>query len=71
MYSIIMNPIYAHYINAKENKQQQFALNRERRNLRSRLDPFALPDREFRKLFRINKEVFQVLVDELTPFSYL
>jgi hypothetical protein len=55
-----MNPIYAHYyysllyfyyINEEEDRQRQVELNIERQFLRSRVDPFNLPDREFRKLY--------------------
>jgi hypothetical protein len=40
-------------------------------SLRSRLDPFELPNREFRKLFRLTKELYQNLVGELTPHQHL
>jgi hypothetical protein len=61
-----MNPIYAHYINEEEDRQRQVELNLERQFLRSRVDPFNLPDREFRKLFRVNKVVYEILVEQLT-----
>jgi hypothetical protein len=37
-------------------------------SLRSRLDPVELPNREFRKLFRLTKDLYQNLVGELTPY---
>jgi hypothetical protein len=40
-------------------------------SLRSRLDPFELPNREFRKLFRLTEELYQNLVGELTPHQHL
>jgi hypothetical protein len=60
-----MNPIYAHYINEEEDRQRQVELNLERQFLRSRVDPFNLPDRKFRKLFRVNKVVYEILVEHL------
>lgn len=62
-----MLPIYRFFLNDEEDQQRKAELKFQRKLLRSRLEPFNLPDREFRKLFRLSKELYQNLVVELTP----
>jgi SpoU rRNA methylase family enzyme len=57
----MLDPVYGYYVNEEEDQQ----LKPERKVLRSSLDP--LPNQEFRKLFRLTKDVYQNLVGELTP----
>lgn len=63
-----MNPIFRHYLAEEENRQRQIELGLEKRLLRDRLEPLNLPNQEFRRLFRLNKEQYVNLVEELTPF---
>ncbi|BES91262.1 harbinger transposase derived 1 [Nesidiocoris tenuis] len=38
------------------------------RNLRDRSDPFNLPERQFKKLFRLSREAAKYVVDAVAPF---
>lgn len=62
-----MNPIFAYFVEQEEDRQRKRELQLERKMLRSRLDPLNIPDKEFIKLFRLNKEKFQILINEITP----
>lgn len=62
-----MFPIFANFLEQEEDAQRRYELKLERRILRERLDPLNLPNKEFIKLFRLNKEMYQHLLHELTP----
>ncbi|XP_024882511.1 putative nuclease HARBI1 isoform X3 [Temnothorax curvispinosus] len=40
---------------------------RIRRGLRDVSDPFAIPENEFRSLYRLSREAVQILIDDLRP----
>lgn len=51
-----------------EEQRQMNVLRRERRTRRALSDPMNLPDQEFVAHFRLSKEVFNSLAEELRPY---
>lgn len=62
-----MHPMFANAVEEEEDRERRYELQLERRILRDRVDLMNLPAREFIKLFRLSKEIYQTLVNELTP----
>lgn len=65
---ILMDPAWLVNVMEVEEEERVYHLKLERAMLRDRSDPFNLPDNEFTRLFRLNKEMFQDLVDHLSPY---
>lgn len=59
--------MFPHVIAEYERRRNLHEIQIERRNMRDNSDPFVLPDQQFVDLFRLNKEMVQFLITELTP----
>ncbi|KAK9721114.1 DDE superfamily endonuclease [Popillia japonica] len=64
-----MLAVYNYFAELEEDNERRRPFNRERRVLRDTNDPVQLPNVQFRRLFRVTREVFQILIDQLTPFT--
>lgn len=62
-----MLPIMDHVIRRRRRAQQNQELRIQRRLLREREAPFALPEARFQELFRLNKQLARELCDLLQP----
>lgn len=62
-----MIPAFYNEIYDAEQEERREELARERRTLRNESNPFELPDEEFRKMYRLTKELAQNLIAELEP----
>lgn len=69
MKALRMLAVYNYFAELEEDNERRRPFNRERRVLRDTNDPVQLPNVQFRRLFRVTKEVFQILIDQLTPFT--
>lgn len=62
-----MCPIFAHYVDREKERLRVDEVRLEKQMLRSRFEPINLANNEFRKLFRLNKEQYIKLLEELGP----
>ncbi|KAJ8914077.1 hypothetical protein NQ315_014271 [Exocentrus adspersus] len=67
MYYLIMDPIFFHMVQEAEDAERQNQLRLERRIFRDEQNAFELPEREFRKCFRLSRQLVQDLIRDLTP----
>lgn len=63
----MIDPIYINLIVEAEDEERRRTLRMERRHLRDHSNVFELPNAEFRKCFRLNKDLVRQLIEELTP----
>ncbi|KAJ8911764.1 hypothetical protein NQ315_008816 [Exocentrus adspersus] len=63
-----MLPVLRHLINEEENRERLREQQIERRLFRDANNPFDLADEQFRRLFRLSKDLAQMLIDEINPF---
>ncbi|KAJ8911984.1 hypothetical protein NQ315_003266 [Exocentrus adspersus] len=62
-----MDPIFLHMVQEAEDAERQNQLRLERRIFRDEQNAFELPEREFRKCFRLSRQLVQDLIRDLTP----
>ncbi|KAJ8917030.1 hypothetical protein NQ315_012948 [Exocentrus adspersus] len=65
-----MLPVLRHLINEEENRERLREQQIERRLFRDASNPFDLADEQFRRLFRLSKDLAQMLIDEINPFMF-
>lgn len=63
-----MLPVQMFLINEVQNDERMYQNRIQKRTMRDASDPFALPDRRFIDLFRLNKNVVHYLFETLMPF---
>ena len=56
-----------HFVEELENEERRQALRLERRTLRDQISPFELPEAEFRRCYRLSRDLVRNLINELTP----
>lgn len=71
MYQLLLNkdmdPGFMYLVQEIEDEERREVLRLERIHLRDHANVFELPESEFRKCFRLSKELVQNLIEQLTP----
>lgn len=62
-----MDPVFIHFVQEAEDEERRELLKIERRILRDESNVFELPEAEFRKRYRLSKDLVQNLIQEITP----
>lgn len=62
-----MDPLFLHFVQEVEEEELQHQWRLERIILRDEQNAFELPEIEFRRCFRLTKDLVQQLIGELTP----